>query len=427
MAISVDEKDLVGWLSTILRADLTEAEGEYIFSFRSNSELKLQITSLQIQSILESLNNKQEQNETALFDGRNYECLAKDESRDRMPLFRRGEGQILKEDLDNGIVYKLSVPSDEYLVFLLSKINNLGAISTLRSGIMGYRLRRIMEEEKSTREVLHILKKAIPRFLTVRVESKKTKGFQEMSRHSNAFLFQLTYNLDISVVESRYLDDLIRSGRVISGRRSTLDEIEAPKRLYIPDLIYHYQMGVTTDSPSHEYLSFYHVAEHFFEEVFNDDLVNSVRNKITQPDFSYKRKKDIQELIRDINKKLKIRDESVIFSEQEALRLTIQKYIDFSDLRDKLNNYDNTLITYYRDNKVTFSDAVEIDFTNIEPNLSDKLAKRIYKTRNAIVHSKESERSRYVPFEHDKILVKEIPLLRFISEEIIIKTSTLVG
>lgn len=74
-----------------------------------------------------------------------------------------------------------------------------------------------------------------------------------------------------------------------------------------------------------------------------------------------------------------------------------------------------------------FSGGDEVDLEN--PNesiIGEKLSSRIYKTRNAIVHSKESERVRYTPFRDDRILVKEIPLLRFIAEQIIIESSSVV-
>ena len=52
------------------------------------------------------------------------------------------------------------------------------------------------------------------------------------------------------------------------------------------------------------------------------------------------------------------------------------------------------------------------------------LARRIYKTRNSIVHSKEGARRKYVPFEHDRVLVKEVPLVRFVAELIITTSSS---
>ena len=42
---------------------------------------------------------------------------------------------------------------------------------------------------------------------------------------------------------------------------------------------------------------------------------------------------------------------------------------------------------------------------------------------NAIVHSKEGEKSKYEPFKHDKQLAKELPLIRAVAEEIIINSA----
>lgn len=77
--------------------------------------------------------------------------------------------------------------------------------------------------------------------------------------------------------------------------------------------------------------------------------------------------------------------------------------------------------------KVTFAAGDEVDLRDSDTSLVfKKLAGRIYRTRNSIVHSKESDKARYTPFRDDRILVKEVPLLRFISEQIIINTSKLV-
>ena len=73
-----------------------------------------------------------------------------------------------------------------------------------------------------------------------------------------------------------------------------------------------------------------------------------------------------------------------------------------------------------------FSNAPVVDLKLEDADVVIKhLGSRIYQTRNAIVHSKESEKSKYTPFRDDSKLVKEVPLLRFISEQIIFSTSTL--
>ena len=113
------------------------------------------------------------------------------------------------------------------------------------------------------------------------------------------------------------------------------------------------------------------------------------------------------------------------FSEQEGLRLTLAKYVDLADLKQKLNDYDDTLVTYYKTSPVSFSAAPIVDLGGDDEELIFKnLAGRIYKNRNSIVHSKESEKSKYTPFRDDKTLVKDVPLIRFISEQVIFATSS---
>ena len=110
------------------------------------------------------------------------------------------------------------------------------------------------------------------------------------------------------------------------------------------------------------------------------------------------------------------------------MRLTFEKHIDTSVLLEKVKEYDANLVEFYRSNQVPFSDG---DTVNLESGDSAQiislLAKRIYKTRNAIVHSKDGDKVRYIPFEHDKLLVMEVPLARFIAELIILKNSNEIG
>jgi hypothetical protein len=330
------------------------------------------------------------------------------------------------DDQDNLIKYTLASPSNEYLLFLLLKVSGITSPRALTGPAPLMRLTERASEEIA--DVFDLLRRSLPRFFTLRLESGRNRTSNEYEKYASAFLFQLSYNLDTSFVPQRHLEELVRSGRITIIRRSNPSEIDPPRRHYIPDLIYHYQLAVASDNPFLEFISYYHIAEHFFESVFNEDLIERIRIKITQPDFSYKRQKDIGGLIKDISKSLQIRNEKVTFSESEALRLTIYKFVDLDDLRDKVNNYDNALLDYYRQTKVSFSDGDTVDLREADQQaVIKKLSARIYKTRNAVVHSKESDKVRYVPFRDDRNLVKEVPLLRFIAEQIIIGSSNVVS
>jgi hypothetical protein len=149
-----------------------------------------------------------------------------------------------------------------------------------------------------------------------------------------------------------------------------------------------------------------------------------VRDSITSPGFSYKRKADIGKLINSIKRSLQIRSETITFSEVEALKLCIERFVSMPDLVEKLNAYDEALLDFYKSNKVEFSSGPEVDLQLPDSAaVSKTLAKRIYQTRNSLVHSKEGERSKYTPFKDDRALVKEVPLLRFISEMVIVNDS----
>lgn len=81
-------------------------------------------------------------------------------------------------------------------------------------------------------------------------------------------------------------------------------------------------------------------------------------------------------------------------------------------------------LSYYVGNTVHFAKGDKINFyDDSEDKIYDSMANRIYKTRNAVIHSKLDEEDRYIPFRHETELHKEIPLVQGIAEVIIIFTS----
>jgi len=98
--------------------------------------------------------------------------------------------------------------------------------------------------------------------------------------------------------------------------------------------------------------------------------------------------------------------------------------VELDSVGNKLFEYDPTLLEYYKSNMVPFSNGDQVNFNESDvDNIYRKLALRIYKTRNSIVHSKEINKPTFRPFKDDKDLLKEIPLIRFVAEEIIINSA----
>jgi len=431
MENNITPEVIVNWMSEIFRGTMEQNENGYVVSPRNGeADERFELPMSQIENSIQKLTSKTEFEETALFDEHSYEILVKQENLARLtPLaMRLREGNLVKRDDENKITYKLSKPTDEYLLFLIYKLSKIAPLKLSFDLNSIFRFARIRPRERVETSVFDLLKASSSRYLTLKIESERNKSINDFVKFSNAFFFQLSYNLDLAIMPQRFLSDFVRTSRIEQLRRTSIDELEAPKRFYPRDLIYHYQLAVASDSPPLEYLSYYHVAEHFFDAAFNDDLIERVKDKITQPDFSYKRKKDIKGVIDLIGKSLKFRGENVVFSEQEALRLTLEKHVDTNILLEKVREYDPNLVEFYRNNQVPFSDG---DTVNLESGDSAQiislLAKRIYKTRNAIVHSKDGDKVRYIPFEHDKLLVMEVPLARFIAELIILRNSNEIG
>ncbi|WP_128423182.1 hypothetical protein [Frankia sp. EI5c] len=169
-------------------------------------------------------------------------------------------------------------------------------------------------------------------------------------------------------------------------------------------------------------MSYYHIAEHFFEQIYSEDVVRQVRKKIQAPGFSSNRERDISQLVKLVSKLTREqREDAAPMNEQRALELVLTKYVNISDLMDAVGSLDRNSIHHYKNNKVDFSDGDVVPFDGTEESrVVTLLARRIYKTRNAIVHSKNNELPRYRPFYHAKSLHKEIPLLRSIAEAILV-------
>lgn len=368
---------------------------------------------------IENTVNNKKVDELILFDENTYEVLI-DESG---PFLRSEEYTLIDEE--NKIIYKIGKPSKEYIVFIIKKIEELEEKILKRSTLIpSHILERIVNECENIFDVFSVI---LRRYNVLQIKSDNTVVLNKFRELSSSLLFQFSYNLGISIYEVKHYEELFSNYRM-ALKRVSVDEIEPPKRKYILDLVYHYQMGLSINHPALQFISFYHIVEHFFNEVFNENIINEVKNEITGPQFSYKRNNDIKKLIKKIKDNLLLDVENnVSKSEINALELTLKKYIRIEKLVEKLNDLNIENCEYYNQNKVSFSDGDIIDFLNSDKNkIFKNIAKRIYKTRNAVIHSKADEKDKYIPFKHERILIKEIPLIKTIAEQIIIETSEII-
>lgn len=135
--------------------------------------------------------------------------------------------------------------------------------------------RRIVERE-GVPGVFEFLRMGYLRLSSEKVTSNAKERTVRLARIANSFL-RLVSNTDVSSVPQRELDALYRGVRISRIQRKRASGIDSPRRTYLDDLMPHYLLAVSSNNSVVEY----HVLEHFFEAVFNDDLISSVQDQLT--------------------------------------------------------------------------------------------------------------------------------------------------
>ena len=402
-----------------------ETETNIVFDYH---DIKIELNKADIAQKINDFTSSFTKDETELFNNNYYEILTRDTS--RVIVGREREQPIIDEV--NGLTYFHGKASDHYVIYVLDKIINDEGGTPARRYFDPTRFRRIrnMRREDTGQQelfpvpVLEFVKEGLMRFETLTIKSTKPLNKLAFEQYSYSYIFSLSYNLSYTIYPLRFFDEFFSPLRIGRIRRNSFDSIEPPKRTYVNDLILHYQKALSSESLDHQYLSFYHVIEHFFEKIYNEDLLQRVKSELTKPGFSYKKKNDIEGLIKIVQNRTKIQREEFQVNELEALELTLRKYItDTNELKTEINEIESSLIDYYKANDVPFSKGPKVNFDLPPDEIYKSLSKRIYFTRNSIVHSKETEKQKYTPFKDDKDLIHEIYLMRIITEKVILNNS----
>ena len=323
------------------------------------------------------------------------------------------------KDSMNNIEYKFQEISDVMVWNIIKEID----LESLKRIFMIFPPRLRGDEGEN---LFNLLRVCFRNPYSLIVSYKKDIDKNKLNDYINSFLFNFCYNYGYSFRIMNSLDELLNIRYRNKNSSYKSEELDAPRLLYKQDLTEQYHMAVSSEDPFVQFIGFYYIIEYFYEEIYKEGVVNNVKEVLLDPGFSTKRKKDIMKLVDLINKK---RTESTVGSELEALELTLRKYIDIEKIIEKLNEIDEDIIEYYKNNKVNFSNGDAIDLIGDKKHIFKKLANRVYKTRNSLLHSKSNEvrlneRGIYKPFKDSKALLKEIPLLKVISEEIIIKSAS---
>ena len=255
---------------------------------------------------------------------------------------------------------------------------------------------------------------------TLKITCASDVTLERLHEIMSSFLFNIAYVNDI--VYTPYSFSSARDVRTRSKRR--IGQL-APYLNYPSSLTNYYYQGVSTNIPFTQYLAFYHVAENYFQSISEQELYIYIKEYLTSPGFSPRNQRSIASLYTKLRKKMKDQREDGVWEERNGLLLTLKKYVpDLSVLKDTINALSPKAAIYYKVNSISFADGSPVvDLDKDGEETYQALRDRIYSVRNSIVHSKESDRSRYKPFIHDSELSKEIPLIRSVAELIIINSA----
>ena len=358
---------------------------------------------------------------------------------ERILSFRAELSFLNIEDEQNHVCFSVSEPSIEYCLFLISHLcDNSSDELRRRLRTLPYHRSPLQYErgrdEDQAPEPTHDWKEAVigcfrRLFYTLKINSTERRNMDYYVEKKNAYFFTCMYNLDPDYcpVEYHNLNEIIPQREF--RRHPNTTELSSPSRKYNNELVEFFKTAISASDPFIQYISFYHVLEYYFDEIFKNHLVGIIRDKITLPDFSHKNDTKLYDLAKAIRKELKTTTDETQGNELETLKYVLQQYVkDIERLKNRIEQLSNEerILQYYQTSKVPFvngTKAKTIAWTD-SVQVHKNIAERIYQTRNALVHSKkENGGGIYNPAKNENDLIKELPLVRAIAEEIIINSS----
>ncbi|MGE7672998.1 hypothetical protein ACQKMV_05340 [Lysinibacillus sp. NPDC094403] len=338
-----------------------------------------------------------------------------------------GESLNLFDD-ENEINYTVGISSDFYVVWLFIELfkrydNSSKVISTLQNRVRTYKYKRNLVTGNSniTIDCLDLMKSII-NLQTIKISSSNV--LMDTSKltimlDSFAYTYMCNKGRETKVYS---IEEIV--GINSSRKERKTREFEAPKRIYNSELIEYYNLAISSDDPFISFISYYHILEYFYDEIFKEFQIDNFKKSITSPTFSTKDNNQMYKIIKKIIKDGKEIKENGSGNEQKSLNFVLNKFIN--DIEDFKNKLSETEIEYYSEKKVPFSAGDIIDF-NSKDTFIKNISNRIYKTRNALIHRKSGEQYKdltYNPYMHKTELRKEISLIKTIAEMVIENSSS---
>lgn len=323
----------------------------------------------------------------------------------------------------NNIIFELDYASPEFGLFILNNSLKIYSEENLTSPPDFLFCNLFLDNYKGKPETI-ITEDLLYGFcllFTLKITLENSCDFIYKKHLVNNFLFDMVHNSNISFGYFKDIYEILQIDKELTDIDLNNHFNCAGTNNYKSNLLDYYLLAKSSNDPFARYLSYYHVLEYFFDEIFNKNLRKQFQDKITSPSFSNTDTDELNKVINFIKKETKNCRENGQGNELESLKLVLKEFIDRDKLQKRLSSEQ---IEYFQKNQISFSHAPTFSFKDKE-GFYNNLAKRIYQTRNALVHSKEGTNVyNYNPYQDSEELSKEIPLIKLIAELVIINSST---
>jgi hypothetical protein len=254
------------------------------------------------------------------------------------------------------------------------------------------------------------------RILTIKVFASDQVEYRaraaKMRAVAEACLFHLAYGGGVALNLSRSWE---RDAYRLRPERT--EQVQFPRRTYNSDLVAYYQLAVASDSLILAFLALYKIVEYFFSKVAEDGLHQRVVQRLIAPEFTHAKPTQLRQLVSTIRKYDQKMDE------EKTLAAVVEYYFRPDEIITWVRAHEAEVGTYFTVPQTVLGQPLTLDL-NVE-QFAFSIAKRIYHLRNALVHHKEGDLPRFIPFSgQESVLSSEIPLLQFLAEQLILKSGT---
>lgn len=342
---------------------------------------------------------------------------------------RRTDPFFSTSDTHNGITYELGTLSLEHCLTLLIRYSMLLVGGQIDSVPRLFAQRGPFRPDYGDGEgdgpvPWETMIRSALRLASVKVVSDKALSQSKLKELADAYAFTLMYRTGDCIGEYQDIQDALSYGSVRYYIRYGIDDIDTPPAMtYEKDVIDYYSLALSSDDVYVRYISFYHVLEFHFERVFRKEMSQLLRDMIVRPDFSYTSDAKLYGVVKTISKELRATHDRGFGNEEKELGYVLKAYVNMAHLRTRIEEIERGAQEFYEREKCPFTQKkTTVDWSSDDDALK-AIVKRVYETRNALIHSKDRDDTnsyRYRPYKDEKKLRKELPLIQALAEQVII-------